>query len=467
MSLRARLLAGLIAVSAILLIVLSMVSVVVLRGHLLHRLEGQLLAATATAAKRVAAEGPLSQALTGSTYAVAVFNLNNQRSRLISGDAPEAGVVPRLVEALGKERLTAHAADGRTFRLQDPQGDYDLIAATAPAKTMPGKTTYRLVIVAVPLDAVDDPVRQLVLSEIVTGGSLIAVLAMVGWLLIARGLSPLGRMARTAHRVATGGDLSARMPEGPSEIGRLGIAINLMLDLIAEAFRDRWASEERVRRFAADASHELRTPLSTITGYAELYRAGAIPAADLPKVMGKIEGEAARMGRLVSEMLELARLDRSAALALTETDLAWLAREVAADCAALHPDSPVTVAAPTSLVTVVDETRIRQVMVNLLANVRVHTPKGTPATVRLARASDVVTIEVVDEGQGMTPEQASRAFDRFQRGDQQLSEGTGLGLSIVKAITDAHGGRCRIASSPGRGTSVLVELPATLVATRE
>ncbi len=466
MSLRARLLAGLIAVSAILLIVLSMVSVVVLRGHLLHRLEGQLLAATATAAKRVAAEGPLSQALTGSTYAVAVFNLNSQRSRLISGDAPEAGVVPRLAEALGKDRLVAHAADGHTFRL-DPQGDYDLIAATLPAKTMAAKPVYRLVIVAVPLDAVDDPVRQLIVSEIVTGGLLIAVLAMVGWLLIARGLSPLGRMARTAHRVATGGDLSARMPEGPSEIGRLGIAINLMLDLIAEAFRDRWASEERVRQFAADASHELRTPLSTITGYAELYRAGAIPPGDLPKVMGKIEGEAARMGRLVSEMLELARLDRSAALALTETDLAWLAREVAADCTALHPDSPVSVAAPASLVTVVDETRIRQVMVNLLANVRVHTPKGTPATVRLARAGDVVTIEVVDEGQGMSPEQASRAFDRFHRGGERVSEGSGLGLSIVKAITDAHGGRCRIASSPGRGTTVLVELPATLVPTRE
>jgi two-component system OmpR family sensor kinase len=466
MSLRARLLAGLIVVSAILLTVLSMVSVVVLRGHLLNRLEGQLLAATATAAKRVAAEGPLSQALTGSTYAVAVFNLNNQRSRLISGDAPEAGVVPRLAEALGKERLTAHAAAGRTFRL-DPRGEYDLIAATMLAKTMPGKTAYRLVIVAVPLDAVDDPVRQLVLSEIVTGGFLIAVLAMGGWLLIARGLAPLGRMARTAHRVATGGDLSARMPEGPSEIGRLGIAINLMLDLISEAFRDRWESEERVRRFAADASHELRTPLSTITGYAELYRAGAIPPADLPKVMGKIEGEAARMGRLVSEMLELARLDRSAALALAETDLAWLAREVAADCTALHPDSPVAVAAPPSLVAVVDETRIRQVMVNLLANVRVHTPKGTPATVRLTHAGDVVTIEVADEGQGMSPEQASRAFDRFHRGEERLSEGSGLGLSIVKAIIDAHGGRCRIASSPGRGTTVLVELPATLIPTRE
>lgn len=469
MSLRARLLTGLLAVSALLLVVLSLVSVIVLRGHLLHRLEGQLLAATATAAKRVADNGPLSQALTGSTYAVAVFNLTTRRSRLISGDASEAGAVPLLAETLGRDRLVAYAEQGRAFDL-DPSGDHRLIAATAVARG-----GNRLVIVVVPLDAVDDPIRQLILSELVTGGFLVLFLAIGGRLLIAGGLAPLGRMARTAHRVAKGGDLSARMPEGPSEIGRLGAAINLMLDRIGEAFRDRWTSEERVRRFAADASHELRTPLSAISGYAELYRAGAIPAEELPKVMARIEDEATRMARLVSEMLELARLDRSAALALAETDLAEMAREVAADCLALHPASPIVVIAPPSLVTVVDEARIRQVMVNLLANVRVHTPEGTPATVRLSRTGkapdnddetgDIVTIEVIDEGQGMTLEHAARAFDRFHQGESRLSEGSGLGLSIVKAIADAHGGRCWIASSPGHGTAVHFALPVIPEAT--
>ncbi len=133
-------------------------------------------------------------------------------------------------------------------------------------------------------------------------------------------------MSRTALRIAQGGDLSARMPEGATEVGRLGSAINLMLDRISGAFRDRWASEERVRRFAADASHELRTPLSTVRGYAELYRAGAIPPEELPKIMGRIEDEATRMGNLVTEMLELARLDKGATLTLAATDLAEVVR---------------------------------------------------------------------------------------------------------------------------------------------
>ncbi|MFC7645350.1 sensor histidine kinase [Streptosporangium lutulentum] len=260
--------------------------------------------------------------------------------------------------------------------------------------------------------------------------------------------------------MAGNGDLSVRMPEGPSEIGRLGAAVNLLLDRIAEAFRDRWASEDRVRRFAADASHELRTPLSTIRGYAELYRTGALRTEDLPRIMGRIENEATRMGDLVSQMLELARLDRNAALEPSETDLAEIVRDVSADHTAIDPGSQVVVDAPDSLSAVVDEARIRQILVNLLANVRAHTPEGTTATVRLARTPGGVLIEVSDDGQGMSGDQVARAFDRFQRGEERLPDGAGLGLSIVKAITDAHGGRCWITSAPGEGTSVHVELPA-------
>ncbi|GAA4193188.1 sensor histidine kinase [Microbispora amethystogenes] len=459
MSLRTRLLAGLLGVSAVLLVVLSLASVLVLRGHLRTRLEGQVQAATVTAARRVVEDDPLAQALTGSTYAVAAYDMANGTAHLVSGDADNAAVVPGLAEALGRNRLLAYAARGDTFDL-DPGGENEMIAAAALSRS-----GLRLMVVAVPLDAVDDPVRHLLVSELTTGGVLILLLAAGGRLLIAGGLAPLGKMARTAHLVAEGGDLSARMPEGPSEVGRLGAAINLMLDRIADAFRDRQASEDRVRRFATDASHELRTPLSTISGYAELYRAGAIPSEDLPKIMGRIEAEANRMGRLVGEMLELARLDRGTALALAETDLAELAREVAADSAALDPAYPVTVDAPSSLVAVVDEARIRQVLVNLLGNVRAHTPEETKATVRILRAPGAVTIQVSDTGPGMSPEQAERAFDRFQRGEDHLSGGAGLGLSIVKAIVEAHGGRCRIISSPGGGTAVHIGLPAVQKAT--
>ncbi|RGA04835.1 sensor histidine kinase [Microbispora triticiradicis] len=459
MSLRTRLLAGLLGVSAVLLVVLSLASVVVLRGHLRTRLEGQVQAATVTAARRVVEDDPLAQALTGSTYAVAAYDMAAGRAHLVSGDAANAAAVPGLAEALGRSRLLAYAAQGDTFDL-DPGGENEMIAAAALSRS-----GLRLMVVAVPLDAVDDPVRHLLVSELATGGVLILLLAAGGRLLIAGGLAPLGKMARTAHLVAEGGDLSARMPEGSSEVGRLGAAINLMLDRIADAFRDRQASEDRVRRFAADASHELRTPLSTISGYAELYRAGAIPSGDLPKIMGRIEAEANRMGRLVGEMLELARLDRGAALALAETDLAQLAREVAADSAALDPAYPVTVDAPSSLVAVVDEARIRQVLVNLLGNVRAHTPEDTKATVRILRAPGAVTIQVSDTGPGMSPEQAERAFDRFQRGEDHLSGGAGLGLSIVKAIVEAHSGRCRIISSPGGGTAVHIGLPVVQKAT--
>ncbi|MBG0827696.1 HAMP domain-containing histidine kinase [Planomonospora sp. ID67723] len=456
MSLRARLLTGLLAVSTTLLLTFSGVSVFVLHEHLLQRVDGQLRAATATAVRKLAAApgGALSQTLTGSTYAVAVFPLSG-RARLVNGDAPEAAVVPHLLERLGTDRLRGYAATQERFDL-DPTGEYRLMARVAE-----GRQHKRLVIVAVSMESVDAPIRRLVAAELLTGGLLILLLALIGRTLINRGLAPLAQIAGTAYAMASDGDLSVRMPEGPSEVGRLGAAVNLLLERIAGAFRDRRASEERVRRFAADASHELRTPLSTIRGYAELYRTGALGAGDLPRVMGRIEDEATRMGELVGQMLELARLDRSAGLQPAETDLAAVARDVSADHAAIEPDMPVVVDVPDTLTAVVDEARIRQVLVNLLANVRAHTPKGTVAALRLARSPDGgVLIEVRDDGPGMSREQVVRAFDRFHRGGERVADGAGLGLSIVKAITDAHGGRCWITSAPGAGTGVHVALPA-------
>ncbi|MEU8379048.1 HAMP domain-containing sensor histidine kinase [Streptosporangium sp. NPDC048865] len=455
MSLRARLLAGLLAVSATLLVMLSIVSVLVLRGHLMERLDGQLRAATATAAKRIvsAPGGQLAQTLTGSTYAVAAMNLNTGRTRLVHGDAPAAAAVPRLVEAIGAARLKVQAESEEAFAL-DAAGE-DMIARVVEARL-----GNRLVVVAVPLESVEAPIRRLVVAELLTGGALILVLALAGRALITRGLAPLARIAGAAYHMAGEGDLSVRMPEGPSEVGRIGTAVNLLLDRIAEAFRDRWASEERVRRFAADASHELRTPLSTIRGYAELYRTGALRAEDLPRIMGRIEDEATRMGDLVSQMLDLARLDRNAGLQLAETDLAAVARDVSADCTAVEPGSPIVVDAPGSLTVTADEARVRQILVNLLANVRAHTPAGTTATVRVARRPPGgALIEVSDDGPGMSAEQVDRAFDRFHRGGERLPDGAGLGLSIVKAITDAHGGDCWITSAPGEGTRVHVALP--------
>jgi signal transduction histidine kinase len=264
-----------------------------------------------------------------------------------------------------------------------------------------------------------------------------------------------------------------------------------MLDRIQQAFGARLRAEQKVREFAADASHELRTPLTTIRGYAELYRQGALGPEQLPNAMRRIEQEAQRMSTLVAELLELARLDRTSSLDLTETDLAGVVRDADADAIAEEPGRPVRAEAPPRLVAVVDEPRIRQVLANLLGNVRAHTPPDAPVAVRLGEVSGGVLIEVADAGPGMSGQDTEKAFDRFHRatpraggsGDDDIDDGTagsaassdsndgggddgrgsGLGLSIVQAIARAHGGQAVLESWPGRGTRVRIWLPTRTV----
>jgi signal transduction histidine kinase len=259
--------------------------------------------------------------------------------------------------------------------------------------------------------------RGFIIAELITGTALIALVALGGEWLIGRGLEPLDEMTRTASDITSRGDLTARMPDADAqtEIGRLGSSINTMLDRIQHAFSARLRSEQKVREFAADASHELRTPLTTIRGYAELYRQGALGPDQLPNAMRRIEQEAERMSNLVAELLELARLDRTSSLDLTETDLAGVIRDAVADAIAVEPQRPVRAEAPPRLVAVVDEARIRQVLANLLGNARSHTPVSTPVTVRLGEISGGVLIEVADAGPGMSAEDAIKAFDRFHR----------------------------------------------------
>jgi signal transduction histidine kinase len=271
-------------------------------------------------------------------------------------------------------------------------------------------------------------------------------------------------------------------------VGRLGSAINTMLDRIQQAFGARLRSEQKVRQFAADASHELRTPLTTIRGYAELYRQGALGPDQLPNAMRRIEQEAQRMSTLVAELLELARLDRTSSLDLTETDLAGVVRDAVADAVAVEPERPVRAEAPPRLVAVVDEPRIRQVLANLLGNVRAHTPVTTAVAVRLGELTGGVLLEVADAGPGMPAEDAAQAFDRFHRAAERANGsagapqsgaggagrpgergegnggGSGLGLSIVQAIARAHGGQATLESWPGRGTRVRIWLPTRTAA---
>ncbi len=359
------------------------------------------------------------------------------------------------------------------------------MARVIPARANGG--VRGVLVVARPVGDVTGQVRGIIITELITGGALILLLAVSGRWLIGRGLAPLKQMARAAHQITSRGDLTARMPEADdsTEVGQLGGAINAMLDRIQQAFGARWRSEQKVRQFAADASHELRTPLTTIRGYAELYRQGALGPDQLPNAMRRIEQESQRMSTLVAELLELARLDRTSSLDLTETDLSVLVRDAAADASAVEPGRPVKAEAPDRLLAVVDEARIRQVLANLLGNVREHTPPGTPVAVRLAPVRGGAVLEVADGGPGMSGEDAARAFDRFHRGADRpgrgdgggdgdgrdggssrdgdaaaLPGGNGLGLSIVQAIAAAHGGQAVLESQPGYGTRVRIWLPA-------
>ena len=305
-------------------------------------------------------------------------------------------------------------------------------------------------------DTIASHVRGLVFAELITGGVLLALLAICGSWLIGRGLAPLDRMASTADMITSSGDLAARMPEASSrqETGRLAAAINTMLDRIQQAFGARLQSEQKVRQFAADASHELRTPLTTIRGYAELYRQGAFGPAELPNAMRRIEQEADRMSMLVAELLELARLDRMSSLDLTETDLALLARDAVADARAVEPEREVRAQVPPSLVVTADESRIRQVLANLLGNVRAHTPAGTaghcpplPGRRRRGARGQRQGSRHVRAGRvtGLRPLPPRRPRQRRHRRPPVGHDGTeaarsGLGLSIVQAIAAAHGG---------------------------
>ena len=464
LSLRSRLLAGLITVTALFLIVMGVVTTIVLGNSEKNQFRSDLV---------LAARARLSE-IAGLQGGYAIVYADAKTGQVGAVSSPSAATTEL-------ENLVSDVAADRTwllFRAQNPLGELFPISGSGPAMTgiwrevTPTEALHsggnvpvgtNVLVIARPDSAVGSKVRGLVAAELITGSVLLALLAVGGRWLISRGLAPLDRMASTADMITSRGDLTARMPDpgDHAEAGRLAGAINTMLDRIQQAFRARYDSEQKVRQFAADASHELRTPLTTIRGYAELYRQGALGEDRLPNAMRRIEQEADRMSSLVAELLELARLDRNSSLDLTETDLSALVADAVADAQAVEPSRPVSAWTPSSLVVVADEPRIRQVLANLLGNVREHTSPDTPVGVRLSTAGQGALLEVTDMGQGMDAEAAARAFDRFYRGGHNGKDahGSGLGLSIVQAIAAAHGGHAMLKSAAGAGTSVQVWIP--------
>lgn len=322
----------------------------------------------------------------------------------------------------------------------------------------------RTVVYAAPLEDVDDAVRRVRNNEILGFGAVIGTLGLVAFWVVRLGLRPVRQMTATATAIAEG-DRNRRIPEATpgTEAAELGAALNHMLARLDEDVTARAASEARLRQFVADASHELRTPLTTIQGYAELYRLGGLGSDDqLDEAMRRTEQEAHRMADLVEDLLNLARLDQGRPLDLGPVDLAHVLRDAARDATAVEPARPVHVEIVDLLVVPADEARIRQIVANLVGNVRMHTAPDTALHLRLRRDGDWAVVEVADEGPGMDHETAARAFERFYRSDAaraRATGGAGLGLAIVAAAVAAHRGHVRIIPTPGGGTTVEVALP--------
>jgi len=321
----------------------------------------------------------------------------------------------------------------------------------------------QLLIFGISLHDVDASLHRLFLIELIVTLAVLAALAALALWVVRIGLRPLAAIERTAAAIGAG-DLSQRVERAElgTEIGRLGLALNAMLGQIERAFKAREASESKLRRFVADASHELRTPLAAVRAYAELFRRGASTRpADLERAMGGISRESERMSLLVEDLLLLARLDEGRPLERKPVDLHEVAVEAVETARTVEPSRPIDFDGKPAVV-LGDRDRLRQVVDNLLANVRAHTPADSPVHVRVLRNGGNAVLEVEDAGPGLGEEEAEQVFERFHRGDpsrSRASGGVGLGLSIVSAVAEAHGGDASVSSEPGRGSTFRIALP--------
>nr|WP_072687202.1 HAMP domain-containing sensor histidine kinase [Rhodococcus marinonascens] len=363
---------------------------------------------------------------------------------------------PALPADLGNVPVTVGSVDSSDVR-------WRALTTTGPDGT---QTT-----IAIALTARDQTVDKLVVLQLVVGVIVLIVAGVVAYFVVRLSLRPLVEVEETAAAIASG-DLHRRVParDDRTEIGRLSAALNGMLSQIQQAFAATEASgesakrsEERMRRFVADASHELRTPLTTIRGFAELYRQGAM--TDTETLMSRIEGEASRMGLLVEDLLMLARLDGQRPLENRPVDLLSITADAVHGARAVAPERSIELDVRSGTGTLEvpgDEARLRQVVGNLLTNAIKHTPATVDVVVRLCPTEESVILEIADTGPGLSEEDAARVFERFYRADASRtreSGGSGLGLSIVAALVAAHDGTVTVDTRPGEGATFRVELP--------
>jgi two-component system, OmpR family, sensor kinase len=483
-SLRVKLVATVVALAAAGLAVAGVATTASLHGYLLGRVDDQLRLAAGPIAdfggqhggsKASPASADLgrfgpgphdgTRSLPGQFY---VQQFNAAGSPTLTQSTPLAAAAPPALSRLTLAQ--ARATSDAPFTVSSTSGSSSWRVVTHVLPDGSGS-----VAVATSLSDLNHTVTHLVMIETLIGVVVLLLIGSGGGLLIRRSLHPLTAVEHTAAAIAAG-DLSQRVPNASdrTEVGRLSRALNGMLAQIEGAFaherhseQQARASEQRMRRFVADASHELRTPLTSILGFAELYRMkGAVPPEDLSRTMRRIEDEATRMGLLVEDLLLLARLDQQRPLEQAPVDLLPLARDAVHDATVLAPDREIDleVDGPAAPTVIGDEARLRQVVHNLVCNALTHTPAGSPVTVRVSTdgEADQVDVEVSDRGPGLDDADTERVFERFFRADASRSRqagGSGLGLSIVAGLVAAHGGSVTAANRDGGGARFVMSLP--------
>ena len=404
-----------------------------------------------------------------------------QAGTLIAVVSPTTGVNAGLLNNDGDiDLIDASALASLTAQPRDAEPQSIFITGVGEYRVMAVRATNgEKLVIGLPLIEVDAVTAQLILVILVVSGFGLAVTIVAGRAVVGFELRPLNAVVATASRVsklpldtdASGLD-GVVLPEGDdrTEVGRVGNAVRTMLGHIGRALAARQASEDKVRQFVSDASHELRTPLASIRGYAELTRRSGVKLPkDTAHSLARIESEATRMTGLVEDLLLLARLDEGRELEAQHVDLTRIIVDAVSDAHAAGPDHVWRVEVPDEPITVIgDSARLHQVVVNLLANARVHTPPSTIVTVGLAESDSAVTLAVTDNGPGIPPAQIPNLFERFSRGDSSRTRATGstgLGLAIVHAVVTAHHGTVSVESRKGH-TEFTVTLPrATQFAT--
>jgi two-component system, OmpR family, sensor kinase len=463
-SLRARLVVGLMLLVGVAVVLMGFVSYTALRSYLLDQIDGQLDRAAAFPVMAMREDRPLGPPPQS--------NPDRPAGDFISPSPVYVELRDESGDPVRVSPVRVGDHEESAPNVPEPAAGDHLSRTTAPAED--GSFRYRLLTVEVPgrgwvivgssLKDADATLQRLLVVEAIAGVFVLSLVGLIASRVVRLGLRPLDHMAETAGAIAAG-DLSLRVTETDprTEVGRLGTSFNAMIGQIETAFDERAASQERLRRFVADASHELRTPLTTIRGYAELYRSGAVPPGpELDRAMSRVEAEAQRLGVLVEDLLVLARLDQGRPLDRQPVDLAAVLRDAVDDTHAVEPGRPVTLDAADGMVVIGERGALLQVTTNLLANAREHTPARTPVEVRLHRDGERAVVEVTDHGPGMPEDVAEHVFDRFYRADPARTRalgGTGLGLAIVAGIVEAHGGTITVTSRPGEGSTFSFTVP--------